>query len=149
MIENVWTVICQRSVVDKDTNNLSIFDVLEQFTITAPKLPKSRDNKKTIIPLSFEVISFWIKKNMDHPETGTAKLTFKAPNGNQEEGAIFDINLQKHKRFRSKIKVAGIPFYGSGEYVFIVYLKNEKTGKWKEVSKVPIEIIVNIVKNSI
>jgi len=35
MLEHIWSVLCSRSVIDSETNNVSIQDVIEQITINA------------------------------------------------------------------------------------------------------------------
>ena len=35
MIEHIWSVLCSRSVIDSETNNVSIQDVIEHIIINA------------------------------------------------------------------------------------------------------------------
>jgi hypothetical protein len=33
MVEHIWTVLCSHAVVDKDTNNVSLHNVIEQVNV--------------------------------------------------------------------------------------------------------------------
>src|SRR5262245_41092364 len=65
MPAHVWTMISQASVIDKDTNNVSLFNVLESATFElavteggGPVYP---------IPFTFHVVSMWTR-TPDEPE---------------------------------------------------------------------------------
>ena len=44
MINHAWTVICEKSIIDRDTNNVSL-DVLEQVNFKMPLLPKEIEGR--------------------------------------------------------------------------------------------------------
>ena len=53
MIHHVWTVLCSRALIDRDSNNISIHNVLEQLNIAAPPQPDLALN------IHFEILSLW------------------------------------------------------------------------------------------
>lgn len=137
MIIHVWSVICQRSVIDKDSLNISLFDVLEQLNL-AGTLPEDK-NKQIIIPIRFELVSLWAREQYDKPVRGMAKLSTSYPSGDIIEGPQINIDLTVHPRTRSRIVFNGLPFKESGRHVFLIQIR--KGDKWKEVARLPIEIL--------
>ena len=64
MLKHIWTVLCRRSVIDQETNNLSIHDVFEQIEVDVKVNPdKQGDVKEFNVPIEYEVINFWMKVN--------------------------------------------------------------------------------------
>ena len=39
MIEHAWSVLCTRSVTDRESNNISLFEVIEQISTVGPAPP--------------------------------------------------------------------------------------------------------------
>jgi hypothetical protein len=147
MIEHIWTVICQSSIIDKDTNNISLINILEQLTLTPPKI----DEGKGAILGNFEIVTFWSRTNLEKPATGNARIVLYQPSGeiveqtdSNKRGPEYTIDLTVFQRVRSRFKFNGIPFLGAGVYQFGIEYKNEGEEDWKEVAKVPIQISLEI-----
>jgi hypothetical protein len=140
MINHAWTIICQKSVIDQDTNNMSL-DVLEQLTFQLPILPD--EDQGYIIPFNLEVISLWYRNQADPGEKKQGYLTFVAPNGAELMKANIDIDLTTHHRTRSRIRLTSLPIPKdtSGYFQFIIEVESKK--QKTKVARVPLEIIIN------
>lgn len=55
MIDHVWTVLCSHAITDTDTNNLTLYNTIEQVSVLEAPQPGA------ILGLTFEVVSFWIR----------------------------------------------------------------------------------------
>ncbi len=134
MIEHVWTVLCSRSVIDIETNNVSIQDVIEQISINAE--PKSDG----FLPFPLELITLWERKESDKPVEGTERVTFVTPSGISK--VVFDakIDLSAVERRRNKVKFPGLPLSETGRYYFKIEIR-ENDNEWHEVASIPLTVI--------
>jgi hypothetical protein len=133
MIEHIWTVLCSRSVIDSETNNVSIQDVIEQITINAEP---AQDG---FLPIPFELISLYIRKESNSPLKGSERITFITPSGKSEVVSDGIIDLSSAERFRHRVKFPGLPLREAGRYHFTIDIK-EETSEWQKVATIPLTI---------
>lgn len=134
MIEHIWSVLCSRSVIDAETNNVSIQDVVEQITINAEPA------KDGFLPFPLELITLWGRKETNEPATGVERVTFITPSGTSKIVSEAEINLSSVERFRHRVKFPGLLVSEAGKYYFKVELKNGDN-EWREASAIPLKII--------
>lgn len=130
MINHNFSLLCNRTSVDENTKSLSIFDVLEQIIVYADPDETAR------IPMHFEIISHWMRNDLDVPSNGIARVFLKDPKGITKKKLEFNIELTESNFFRSIIRVSGIELRGPGKYCFIIELK-QPDEKWKKISTIP------------
>ena len=142
MIRHVWSVLCRNSSIDETTNNVSLFVVLEQVGITLMEpLPEAEVDEKRTIPIESEIVSLW-ERTPDQPESGHARIRFKSPGGSVLfQAPPFELDLSK-LRLRTRVKLGGFPFVGSGRYVVEVRQQTADSGRsrWKTVAQLPLMI---------
>lgn len=140
MIEHAWTLACTKSIVDAQTNNMSITEVLEQVNVEGPvQFP-------TIAPMQADVVSVWYRSNPDRGTRGSGRLTFVGPDRNPVGPAHdFAIDLTGYYRARTVTRLAGLPLTGAGIYAFKVEMRADVNGAWREVASVPINVTVQAV----
>jgi hypothetical protein len=142
---HVWSVLCRRSVVDSETNNLSLYDVLEQLAIELkPSQPGLEAPKNFNIPMEFEVTSLWTKGD-ERPVLADIQIEQVSPSGK----VISTINQkiaipQGNKRLRTRNKVVGLNVESAGNYVFRVSVKEEDSKEFRVVSEIPLAIETKI-----
>ena len=134
MISHVWTVICSRVVVDKESNNLSIQNVLERVTIHGEPMPD------TLLPMPFDLVTMWTRVAPDIPARGIVRMQMQFPSGKVYESHEAEVNVLEHLYFRFKIHFAGLPMAEAGRHLFVVELKNEDTDEWQRVAAVPLQL---------
>jgi hypothetical protein len=134
MIEHVWSILCSRSVIDAETNNVSIQDVVEQITINA------EPTKNGFLPIPLELITLWGRKKIDEPSNGVERVTFITPSGISTIVSEAEINLTNVERFRHRVRFRGLPVSESGKHYFNVEIKNENAD-WQQVSSIPLKIV--------
>ncbi|MEW5830526.1 MAG: hypothetical protein AB1846_16675 [Chloroflexota bacterium] len=134
MLEHIWSVLCTRSVIDTETNNVSIQDVIEQITIAAEPIENG------FLPFQLELITLWGRKESDTPSKGMERVIFMTPSGNAEVVSESEIDLSSVERHRHRVRLPGIPVSEAGKYYFKVEIKNGNN-EWKQVSAVPLKII--------
>ena len=143
MVNHIWSLLCRRSTIDSETNNLSIYDVFEQLTIDL-KIKTGNADKVTKInvPIEYEVVSLW-SKSEDKVYSGEAKVEIIDPTG--ETGKVFEEPIempQTMKRLRTRLRISGFVAEKSGIYNFQVSYRVKGEDKYKKVADIPLEIII-------
>jgi hypothetical protein len=134
MIDHIWTVLCSRAVIDRDSNNVSLQNVLEQIN-----LPFEPDPEK-IFGIEFDVISLWKRADPETPVKGLSLLTIISPSGKEVDKTEIELNLTTHQRLRTRRRFVGLPITETGQYIFKVKL--QKGGKWRNVASIPLDVLV-------
>ncbi len=115
MIKNSWTVACQRALIDRESNLLTIVDVLEELTLDADSKGQAPEFP-AVAPLPFAVVSFWLREDPDTATEGIARVEIVGPNGEAIGQADGPINLRDHETFRTIMRMAGFPVVGPGTH---------------------------------
>ncbi len=134
MINHIWTVLCSRTITDKETNNLSLINTIEQLTI------KDEPKPNGVLPISMELCSFWTRTDPDQSVEGAARILFVEPLGNSKLMVEYPIDLQNKERSRNIIRISSIPVSIPGRHLFRIELKT-KDKDWTEVSSIPLRIV--------
>lgn len=135
MIDHVWTVVCSRAVIDRNSNNVSLQNVIEQVTIPAGPQPN------TVLPIELDIMTLWARTDFDTPTQGRARVTFLSPSGLANDGPFeFSIDLSKYNRHRSRGRFQTLHISESGRHTFLVELQNESGTEWRQVAAIPLEV---------
>ncbi|MCK5466398.1 hypothetical protein KAI56_02795 [Candidatus Parcubacteria bacterium] len=149
-MKNIWSAIANKTVVDKDSNMISIFDCIEQFNINIDK-KKTDKNEVKKIPAKFEIVSFWKDDEIKKERCGEFAIELYDPNNkklNKYENSF--VMPKAMKRMRTIITFEGFPITTEGEYLFKIKYRKDKKGKYTQVSELPIEVIFDAknIKNA-
>lgn len=141
MFNHVWSVICQSSSVDNESNLISLFNCLENITVNIDN--KESISSKILIPVSFDLVSYWVIDDVKEEKDLKVKFEVVKPN---EEVLITKEDIikvdGKWNKMRNITKFSGLALdcNDSGRYVVKVYQKEEKEKEFKLVSSVPFDI---------
>jgi hypothetical protein len=139
MVKHVWSILCAKSSIDRTTNNISLFEVIEQLQIQAPP-ERLREAGFAAFPLEF--ISLWCREVADTPARGTGRVVILDPAGNELNSTTFDLDVTTHQRRRVISKLGGMPVRGNGQYLVRVQQQvDDET--WTTVAEVPLDITVS------
>lgn len=137
MIEHVWSVLCSMSSVDRESNNFSLFNVLQTLTLFAAS------EKDELIVLPNEIVSLWTRSEEDQSCKGKTRVTFCYPSGSKGKANEVPINLMDGLNYQIRIRSNGIKLpEGPGRYFFLVeYTEDDVT--WKTATKLPLLVKFN------
>ncbi|MDO8433371.1 MAG: hypothetical protein Q7S58_13285 [Candidatus Binatus sp.] len=139
MIRHVWSVLCARSIIDNESNNISLLEVLEQLAVTAPPGQAAlSQTDKISVPLNSELVTLWTRSG-DVPEQSRARIRIVNAGGDELHVSEIAVDLTKHARLRSRARLNGLAIRGPGVHEFRVSL--EEQGRWEEVARIPLQII--------
>jgi hypothetical protein len=136
MIRHVWSVLCRRSIVDSESNNISLSDVLEQIEIK-PAVKQ----KKYVVPLEFEITSLWMKTGDKKQISAEVFIKFTDPSDNLIKVFNNKFTLTPDLvRMRTRMKVMGIELSEIGIYNFNIFLKTEGSKREDLVASLPLDV---------
>jgi hypothetical protein len=138
-MHHVWSVLCSHSLIDQETNNISLFGVLEQISATGPPVTGERQ----AVPINCELVTLWSRSIPDQSETGRFRLRCETPNTLlfESEG---DIDLTNHRRRRLRAKIDLLPVPETATYYFRMCLWNAADNDWCEVAAIPLDVEINV-----
>ena len=138
MIKHLWSIACSRTSVDKESNNISLFEVLEQLTLSGGPI-QPQPGKKGVVPILFEIVSLWTKEHENETIKGRGRTVLVAPSGTELPMVEFDVDLSQHQRSRTINRITGLPIGEEGKHYFRVDL--QENGRWAEQGRVPLQIV--------
>lgn len=132
-MKHLWSIICNRLIIDEQTNNATIIDILEEIKIKKEFLQNRKE-----LPFFFNFVSLWFVEDKDECEKETnVIIEFYDPNNNKLNDFNFSFALpQRKKRIRTNVKFDRFLLNGSGTYR--IKVKQDNT----EVAEIPLEIII-------
>jgi hypothetical protein len=147
MIKHVWTIACRESLVDEDTNNISLLEAFEnlQFDINITD-DKYKKGVSLGVNFNLEMVSLFFRDTVGKSEKIKETLIILDPKGVKLGEAVADIEFQPtNDRMRNIMKFDTLAVTTSGTYLFQSYLsKSANLGSKEPVAVVPINIKVTV-----
>ena len=141
-MHHTWSVICSDFSIDTDSNNISLFKVLERiiFSVDENRATSLREEHGHLpVPVNFTIVTMWWRSDIDQSETGLSRLILQNPDELETVIAEQRIDLESHLRNRLIVQSDGIPFTRNGIYHFVVQIKVDD--EWDTVAEIPLEVI--------
>lgn len=149
MARHIWSVLCERSVIDADDQQLSLHSVTERLNFhqspeefeqmeTAYQDAKAQ-NKGVLFPASLHLVSFWVRSDYTKPEKVPLRYRVLAVDGWEFPPVAGEIDLENNSSFRVRWKLESFLFRGFGRYWISV---QSKTGqRWRTATRIPLELV--------
>lgn len=135
MIKHIWSVLCRSSAIDKDGNNLSLFDVFEQLTILEPITQPGE------APIPFQLVTLWARADLATPVKTTSRVRVLLPGGDEASKPVqLEVDLTAFRRLRQRVTFGSLPIRAAGVYEFIVEFREHD--EWREAARIPLELTV-------
>lgn len=141
MINHYWTVLCSASTIDKDTNNVSLLNVIERITIFGQSPPKGEVGA---VPNPASIVSLWGRSDLNTPERGTVLMIIEFDEGGkpiQTDPHEIGIDLSEYQRLRTRLNLNLLPIMGEGRHWIRVSLRHSNEDGWTPVVSIPYEIV--------
>ncbi len=140
-MKHVWSILCEKSSIDNETNILSIFSCVEEISLTLDKQKMPAD-AKVIIPANFQMVSFWSREDGQKEDDLKIKIELLGPAG--ELLNQFNNNFKLNSgvlRFRNRINISGLPISGDGRYYLKIWQENGEDSKL--VAELPLDVKIS------
>lgn len=137
-MENVWSLLCESSSIDVETNSLSVFKCVEGIKLEIDKTKLSKDNG-IIIPANFQLISFWAITDSTKKNSCEIKIELIDPKSKVLREFVNTLETKAGEaRLRNITKINGLQITESGRYYYQVSQK--KANKFVVVSRLPLDL---------
>lgn len=137
-MKHLWSVLCRHASVDKDSNLLSLLDVVEAITMQfQPTVPDP--GGAHVLPIPMELVTHW-GRDTKQAKADKFRIIFRTPRDPQPqmqpEGTVeFPPG---ESRIRTIAKVQGFIWRGMGTYTYLMQVHDK--GGWKTVAEIPFEL---------
>lgn len=134
-----WSLLCRHAVIDKYSNLLSLLDVVDEAEAEEP--PKDISPEDVGVGINAQLVSMWVRSDLNSPETFWQGVTITTPNGKTHDtNARIEGDLRSHPRTRLIIGIKALPFGGFGQYLFNIHYSTTQKRAGKIVASVPIQV---------
>ena len=146
-IQCAWGLLCSLSSTDKDSNSISLFNIVEQFNLPKDAFDRQKEAKKVLLfPAQYEVILFLRRalnvSIFDDEILSDIKIKTIDPSGNTIQETISSFKFPKGmKRLRFRVIMAGLSFTTIGNYVHQIEIKSLTSNDFRKLLEIPFEII--------
>ena len=146
-IDYQWTILCGSSSVDQQTNNISLFNIIEQLTLNIKKEDwekAMKERKKGFLARTqFEIVTLWEKEGLEDEIFAEVEVRLVDPKGNILHKQPYQLNFAKQvKRHRQRLTWSGMKLTQSGVYIFSINIKPSGSDQFDEAGVV--KLLVNI-----
>lgn len=152
MAKLIWAVLCETSIIDKQSNSVSLISVSEKITIEAKHDTEDSEDIAVLnipVPLDQTLVTFLRRDDLEIPEKDVELITqIIGPKGDVVREIQHKIDLVESSKVRQIMHFREFSMKrGPGIYWFRTRLKSKsaKSSRWNTVSEIPfeVEIIVN------
>lgn len=141
MARHVWTVLCDRALIDKNSQKISLIDTVEQLVVLDEDR-KTRNlgaDDNVAIRTALVLVSYFWRSDPEQPETSHLRVMVVDPHGKRIPPSSDSlVPLEEHQRVRCIIKVGSFPLRGEGTYNFHVQTRPNEGSRWKTVARIPL-----------
>ncbi|MDZ4699030.1 MAG: hypothetical protein SH809_04925 [Rhodothermales bacterium] len=138
MTKAIWAVLCKKAIIDRDTNDLSLVDVISGINLNVPiDVPGPFGVK-----LDSMIVSLWIN-DTDQEVVEEVKLYYKPVGGKEREVSYKEIVLKPNSFHRWIVRLSEGEFEAEGMHAFIIKQKAARSGKWTQVLSTPFVVTFN------
>jgi hypothetical protein len=141
MVEHVWSVLCAKALIDRDSNQVSLLQSIEKVTVNLPG-PFPDAPPKPLVPFPVDLVSYWIRSDPDKPELAQCLVTLTAPDGDIVTTTEGPVDLMEFVTLRAVVKSESLPLKSPGYFHFNVFVRATEVGDWMRVARVPFEVEV-------
>lgn len=144
-VKHVWSVLCRHSIIDNESNNISLQEVLEKLHMDIgikAKNPQPTLDKITV-PFRFEIVTLWSREDYKDKEERKVdvKIEIFDPHGKRIGEMVNSFVLTPNfKRMRGRARSENMSLTVSGKYVFRVSGKEKGDKDFDKVAELPLEV---------
>lgn len=144
-VRHFWTVLCERSLIDSSTNNISLINAIEQLNVALVD-PTGGLAGPGAAAFQCSLVSLWGRQDLEIPTKAVVKFEIRDPEGVLLHESERDLDLTEKRRIRFRNNFNAFPVTVSGVYEFLVFLQVDDAN-WEQVASVPVEVLVRTVSS--
>jgi hypothetical protein len=129
-------VLCSKQSVDRETNAISLFEVIEAVQFYTKEIPTF----PLVVPFSASLVSLWTRSTPDESVKAFGKVRLLSPKGEELMSQGFEIELETHSRSRTVLQLQGVIVGGPGIHEWEISSRTSETEKWERQTSIPMEV---------
>jgi hypothetical protein len=79
MPKHLWTVFCSKSILDRNTNNVSLIEVVEELTIGLTQGSAIPSDNPVVIPITASLVTLWVRNDPLSSESTVGRFYLIGP----------------------------------------------------------------------
>ena len=135
-MEHIWTIVCQITSEDKNTDSFSLINVLEGIGVSVDLA--EADVGDVVIPISFHLVTNWWRDELENSNENEVRVRLFSPAGEDLGGPDLKMQFDESQNSRINVHIRGFPYKGDGVYRYVVF--QVKDGEQVEVQRLPIRV---------
>lgn len=140
-MKHIWSVLCQKSSIDFENNLVSLFGCIEEINLVFNDT-KSANDEKIVIPVDWQLVSFWTTDENENDDHLDLKIDFIDPSNNCLSSYENRIEIKRGmKRFRGRMTISGFQVTKNGRYFCRILKKTNDN--FLLLSELPIDINIS------
>lgn len=132
---HIWTVLCSRAIIDRETNKISLFDAFDEILVEPGEAPPEGE-KRIVFRFEGTLASLWMRSVRDVAEVVQIRIRMFSPQNEVIAEHEAELELTSPV-LRSVLRLEALPFVGFGEYNFVLETKDREKARYKELARVP------------
>lgn len=137
----LWALLCDGSSIDRDSNRITIFNVLEevQVGLTPPQEP----GQTAIIPMKYQMVTQFARSHEQTAERSIIRLRIVGPDNDELASNEFEVDLSRHLRLRHKNNFRQLPVGQTGYYRYVLESRSN-SNSWDLMFEVPLRVVLEV-----
>ena len=147
----MWAVLCSSHSIDRDTNTISLFTVVEAMQIGISAGPGQATVPGSVLPLAVELVTLWRRDTPDVGEQGEIRAGLRWPGEAVRYIVPPPLNLEAYPRHRQIFSIPSVRAEGvltSGVYQVEFVLESRHRGRWRLDATVPLELSLEVIPST-
>lgn len=132
MIAHAWTTLCDRTVIDRDSDNLSL-DTIEVIYVD-----KLDDGEAALVPCRLEIVSLWHRRDPSQGAMQRVHVCVLSPDLEAIAHFPLEVDLRASQRLRTRCVIDGLLVRRPGTYYVAVDVLEAMPAR--EVARVPLQV---------
>ena len=139
----LWAILCEGAVTDRESNNVSLFNIIEELGVPAQPPERLGDLglPPGVFPGTFALVILCTRANLDTPETAHGRIRLVAPDNATLLSLDFEMDLSEFLRGRLIINMPGLPISSEGLYLFKIDGKSPDSD-WEGMFELPLSVVI-------
>lgn len=140
MAEHIWSVLCNKAIIDRDSGQVTIFEAIENLNLprTEDEIAKEIEGveEEVVIPHTMQLVTLWVRSDLKQPEEQHARVRLLSPFDQELNTWAVPVDLKSFLSLRWRLVFQGVPWRGPGRYWYVIEMKDGED--WMQCSRVPL-----------
>ena len=140
----LWAVLCESSVVDQETNRISLLNILEGIRVPEPLDAIAEESSLPAAPVNCDLFILFARSDPEAGEQGKGRIRMLFPADTPgaklpDPAPEFAVDLTAAQQHRVRLRFPVVPYYKQGTYHFSIEAADAADG-WQPLFEIPLEV---------